>query len=165
MYSHCLVAEFKDRPSAELGLAVLEKNRYSANDVSVVTQGHGTEEIGQIEGKSMDAATVPSEESTGLGALLGGTIATPLALTTLIGPLMVAGPLAGIAVGAVAGGWMGGADKYAMAQERAKAYETAIDAGHVLVIVHCEPIHLTEAKQLLSTVDPVSLEEFQPVSE
>ncbi len=165
MYSHCVVAEFKDKPSARLALAVLEKNRYSANDVSVVTPGHGGEAIGQIEGKSKDAATVPSEESTGLGALLGGTIATPLALTTLIGPLMVVGPLAGMAVGAVAGGWLGGADQFAVAEDRRNSYEQAVGRGHVLIIVHCEPVHLTEAKQLLSTVDPVSLEEFQPVVE
>jgi hypothetical protein len=89
----------------------------------------------------------------GIGAIAGGLIA--LAALGVPGGIMVAGPLAallgGAAVGAVSGGLIGALIGMGIPEERARAYQTRIQRGGILVAVEVNtPAEEQAAEQALT---------------
>jgi hypothetical protein len=136
----------------------------------------------KIDRRRDDEEITDVEKSMGIGAAIGSLVGTPLAITTVMGPIMIAGPLAAAAGGAIAGGVFKeaghlnpahtSADRvdsrglYAMANHfginthDAAHYEQRISKGAILIIVTSTPPRLDEAQQALKTTGPVSLQRF-----
>ena len=154
-----IVAEYASADEANVGLEVLEKEGFTPESVSVISRQEGsTEELGQLKEHHQQHSS--SEKTTGLGALIGGAVATPIAVTTMIGPFLVAGPLAGMAAGAVVGGLGGHARSWGADEEASARYERRVADGGVLVIVHGSEARLAQAKRGLKTTNQLSIEEF-----
>ncbi|HEX5157614.1 MAG TPA: general stress protein [Ktedonobacterales bacterium] len=111
-----------------------------ADHISIVTQGLELRE--QIQGYITTGDV--ARQTAGLGAWTGGifgllTGAAFLWVPTL-GPLIVLGPLVGAALGAaeggVAGGLLGALLGRWVEKQRIPKYESALQGGKVLVIVH-----------------------------
>lgn len=164
MHGEMLVAEYASPEDASVGLEVLEKEGFTTESVSVVSRQEGsTEEIEDLHDRRGQHSS--GEKTTGLGALIGGVVATPIAVTTMIGPFLIAGPLAGMAAGAVVGGLAGNARSWGADETMSERYEKRVANGGVLVIVHDRSARLAEAKRGLKTTNHISLEEFATSSE
>lgn len=160
MYDECLVAEYQSMEDARTALDVLETFGFTTDSVSLVSQQNASEleQIGEMERDS--AATTKSGKSTGLGALIGGSAAAPLALVTMVGPVMVAGPLAGMATGAVVGGLLSKASDWGVNEDVGKELEQRVSDGAVLIFVNAKPVRIDEAERGLATTNPTRLKRF-----
>lgn len=163
MRDQCVIAEYDSAEKAQVGLEVLEKNGFTTETVSVVSR-RNEESVGALAHLERDAPETsedrPEETSTGLGMLLGGGVAAPIAAFTMVGPFMLAGPIAGIAAGAVAGRVLGGAHKWGVHESARESYERRVKEGAVLIIVHDDSIRLDDAESVLSTTQPRKLDRF-----
>jgi len=161
MHDHCVIAQYPNAEAARIGLIALEKDHYQTNDVSIVTNKEQVApELEQSEMISPKGEQMSGEKAMGLGALIGGGVAGPIAATTMIGPFMVAGPLAGLAVGAVAGGLVGVTHRWNVSGDLIRQYESDVSDGAVLVIVHGESSDMMAARRLLQTTSPAKLDEY-----
>lgn len=163
MHDRCVIAEYDSPETARVGLEVLEKNGFTTETVSVVTH-RDKASVGELSHLERDATEAPegppNETPTGLGMLLGGGVAAPIAAFTMVGPFMLAGPIAGIAAGAAVGRLLGSTNEWGVHESAREAYERRVHEGAVLVIVHDEPLRLDEAESVLSTTSPRNLDRF-----
>ncbi len=160
MSEHIAIAEYETLSKAAIGIEVLEKSGFTNNEVTLISiaENHG----------SLASVTVPESEkelavgaSTGLGMLIGGTVAAPIAMGTMIGPLMVAGSLVGLVLGAGLGGLFEVSPPKSW-KEKAADYESRVQAGSVLIVVDANSrVRLDDAVNPLKTTGPVSLERFE----
>jgi len=166
--TECVVAEFRTRAGAKLALEVLERNHYTIENVSVIMHGDDPpadklddfRDDGAIPADQAKAAA-PDSRSVGLGMLLGGTIAAPLALGTMIGPFFLVGPLVGMGIGAAFGG-MFSSHQGGDSSEEGPSYEERVKAGAILIVVTPdEKVGLNEAEAVLATTNPKTMERFE----
>lgn len=176
----CVIAEFETREAARIALEALEISGYTIENVSVVAsvddpaakhlaelpgqeksfERRPSEEANEPDVEVAPTGTTPDSRDVGLGMILGGTIAAPLAIGTMVGPFMVIGPLVGMGIGAVVGGLLssstGSSD-----DDVGKTYEERVKEGSILVIVHDDDdIRLREANSTLQTIGPLSIQQF-----
>jgi hypothetical protein len=166
--TECVVAEFRTRPDAKLALEVLMRNHYTRENVSVVMRAddptaENLDEFRDEEGISAADVEVnaPDGRSVGLGMLLGGAVSAPLAIGTMIGPFIIAGPIVGMGIGAALGALFGSLEQDDTAEDE-PSYEDRVKAGSILVIVtQDEMIGLNEAEAVLATTNPKTMERFE----
>lgn len=164
MIEQCVIAEFKDVPTARLGLEVLAKAGFGEKHVSFVGRSDAPElkEIGKLRDHAAD--NVGNATGAGIGGLLGGAMAAPMAASTLLGPFILVGPLVGVGLGAALGGLLGGAQNWGVDQTASESYEEKVKAGSVLVIVTGDPHQIREATASLKTTGPNNIEHFAPTN-
>ncbi len=181
MQAACLVAEYESHGAAKVGLEVLRKSDFHTDAVSVAWKGH-TRALGKVDRRGVSDKQVGVERSMEIGAGIGALVGTPLAIGSVMGPIMVAGPLAALVGGAALGAVMSEAGQssanseyadrvdsrglYAMANHyginshSAAHYEQRINDGAILLIVTSTSPRLDEAQRSLKTTGPVSLQRF-----
>ena len=112
--------------------------------------------------KSFHTDSPPTAGSVAVGAMTGAALTTPLTVSTLIGPFMLVGPLAGIAAGAALGGLLSRTDRWGVDHDVATDYEQRAAEGSVLVIVsHEDRIRLDDAVRSLKTSTHRSIERYR----
>lgn len=160
MHAACLVAEYKTLAKAQLGLQVLTNLDFASDAISIVSLNH-EQTLGQVDVPDGDEHE-PHElsKSMELGALAAGTALAPAFLGSVIGPLMVAGPLLALVAGAAMGGLLDETLRWGIQPHTAKDYEQKIKDGSILIIVTSTPPRLDEAQASLKTTDPASLERY-----
>lgn len=142
---------FSERDDAEKAIDHLEKNGYSAKDISVIVKDDET--VRTInEGRSENvAAGAVSGATTGgvIGGLAGLLIGIGAITIPGIGAFLIGGPLVaalgltgaaastvtGAATGALAGGLVGALTGLGVPEETAKIYESRIREGAILLAV------------------------------
>ncbi|QEG39743.1 DUF1269 domain-containing protein [Roseimaritima ulvae] len=164
--SRCLIAEYDHSEAAKAGLEILEKNGFTLENVSVVSNvsDPAAEHLHELHDLPQhgSADTLTDDRNTTLGMLIGGSLAAPIAAGTLIGPFIIAGPLVGMALGAAVGSLLKGTKKWGVEHDVAADYEERVREGAVLIIVNAhEDARLNEAQTLLDTTSPRSIEAFQ----
>ena len=144
--SDLITGMFRDRASAERAVADLQNVGYTQGDISVMMND---------QTRARDFATdtgTKAAEGAGVGAGIGGTLGAIVAAVTATGSVaaiaatgglaapLVAGPLAaalaGAGAGGLGGGLIGGLIGAGIPDDRARAYETDLGAGGILVGVH-----------------------------
>src|SRR5580692_7300560 len=92
------------------------------------------------------------------GGVIGGTLGVLAGIGALaipgVGPFIAAGPimagLAGLGVGGAVGGLVGALVGMGIPEDEAKRYLNQIEAGHTLLVVHCDtPVDVLKAKDIL----------------
>jgi uncharacterized membrane protein len=73
---------------------------------------------------------------------------------------LVVGPLAGVALGAAAGGLLNLIGGREVDRERIESYEQSVAEGSVLIIVDGDATRLNQAERVLRTVNPVSIDRY-----
>ncbi|WP_182868018.1 DUF1269 domain-containing protein [Stieleria mannarensis] len=160
MNQNCLIAEYSNERDFQTAIEVLEKARYSEEEVSIVKHA-GDKQLSELDGTEDKTPTSMSGEKTAAaGTIAGGTLGAALGTMTLMGPLLVAGPLLGMGAGAVGGGLLGAVKSWGVDDEVAESYQAKVRNGSILVIVTGADLRLTEANQILKTTGPVSLEMY-----
>jgi len=170
--TQCVIAEFRSFEAAKLALEALEVNKFTLEEVSVVSSVNDPAAVRlkelepqdspqDITSKEAPGRTTTDHKSVGLGMLIGGSVAAPIAAATLIGPVLVAGPLVGMAVGAAVGGLLKSTSEWGVDLDATKDYEKRVKNGAVLIIVHSENrVSLDEAEAVLKTIGPDSIRRF-----
>ena len=160
MSDQCLIAEYGSLEQAKEGLRVLSTADEPLENVSVVA--HAERHAAELQDLQKPSSESPnSGKVVGIGALIGGAAATPLAVGSLIGPLFVAGPLLGMAAGAVIGGLFASTQNWGIEREVGDDLQQRVDEGSVLIIVDSDdPIVLNDAEQLLATTGAKSVSQF-----
>lgn len=160
MFEQCVIAQFKDVPSARLGLEVLAKAGFGVDQVSFVsrTDAPEFEEFARL--REQTASNTGSSAGVGIGGLLGGALAAPVAASTLLGPFILVGPLVGAGLGAALGGLLGGARDWGIDDSTSESFEEKVKAGSVLVIVTGTEHQVREATASLKTTGPSHIEQF-----
>ncbi|QDT07038.1 hypothetical protein K227x_54630 [Rubripirellula lacrimiformis] len=164
MPQECLIAEFTDVTSFRTALEVLEKSQFSERDVSLVTKSDQVSESVIGDTKDTKPASPPAGKTTGAATIAGGTLGAMLGTATLMGPMLVAGPLIGMAAGAAGGSVLSAIESWGVHRDVGKGYEERVRNGSQLIVLTGKDIDLSEGEQLLKTCGPKSLERFQPVA-
>lgn len=89
--------------------------------------------------------------STGgtVGALIGLAAGVGALAIPGIGPVLAAGPIAGLLSGAATGGIAGGLVDWGIPAERGRFYEDRVKQGNLMVAVRCEHGKIDEAAKIL----------------
>jgi len=136
---------FRSRADAERAYEALASRGYSRDDVNLMMSDearrrHFTDADTELGDKALQGA--------GVGSAIGGTVGAVVAAIAAIGTslvlpglgLVVAGPLAAALAGAGAGGLTGGLVGALVGagipEDRARAYETGIKEGGIVMGVH-----------------------------
>ncbi len=162
MNAACLVAEYTTAEKAQLGLQVLTNIDFASDAISIVSLNHEGG-LGHLVLPEPDADHEDAHEiskSMEVGALLGSAALAPTFLGTVVGPLMVAGPLVALVAGASIAGVLGGTSHWGVHGVAAEHYAQRIKEGAILIIVTSTPPRLDEAQASLKTTGPDSLERF-----
>lgn len=136
-----IVGVFESEKEATAAIESLQRQGFTAEEISVLSRDRRDREAIQDETGSMAPEGVAVGATTGgvLGGLAGllaglGALAIPG-----IGPIVAAGPIAaaltGMAAGAGAGGLAGGLIGLGIPENEARAYEGYLDEGKILVLV------------------------------
>lgn len=136
---------FRDRESAERAYNSAIDRGYTKDDVTVLMSDDTREKYFSDKNvmveadpgnKAVKGSGVGGGIGAGLGALVLGILAAGAAPVVLPG-LLVIGPLAGALIGAgaggVTGGIIGGLVGAGIPEDRAKVYETGIQAGGIVL--------------------------------
>lgn len=160
MKPNCLIAEFENKDDFRTAIEVLEKAHFSPDEVSTVTHADD-KNLSELEiAKDKTPASPPAETTTAATTLAGGTLGAALGTMTLMGPMLVAGPIVGMAAGAVGGGMLSAVESWGVDRQIAESYESKVRSGSLLVIVTGDETRLDEAWRSLKTTGPASLETY-----
>lgn len=181
MRAACLVAEYKSHAAAKVGIEVLRKSDFHADAISIVWRGH-EEALQKLDRRGEHHDPHDVQKAMGAGAALAALAGIPLGIASIMGPIMVAGPIAAAAGGAAAGGMFAEsshgesghsssdrvdsrglfamANHFGINDHDAAHYEERVRDGAVLLIVTSTPPRLDEAQAALKTTGPASLQRF-----
>ncbi|HYE65132.1 MAG TPA: hypothetical protein VD966_06095 [Pyrinomonadaceae bacterium] len=142
-----LTGMFRDRESAERAYGSLTSRGYTKDDVNLLMSDETRKNYFSDDDQETELGS-KALEGLGTGAAIGGTVGATLAAIAAIGTsvvipglgLVVAGPLAAALAGAGAGGATGGLIGALVGsgipEERAKAYESGIKEGGIVMGVN-----------------------------
>jgi uncharacterized membrane protein len=140
---------FESRDQAERSVQEL-RNKGFDREISMVAHDHKN---GQSSGLSMNKETDSTMDGITTGGVLGGVAGLALGAGALfipgIGPLIAAGPIAGLLTGAATGGIAGGLIDWGIPAEESHHYEDDVKEGMTLVAVHSSGPKLDDAAHLL----------------
>ncbi|MEF2966067.1 general stress protein [Paenibacillus sp. M1] len=136
-----IVGVFDSEREASAAIEALQEQGFTAEEISVLSRDRRDREAIEDEtgSKAPEGVTVGATTGGVLGGVAGllaglGALAIPG-----IGPIVAAGPVAasltGMAAGAGLGGLAGGLIGLGIPEHEAKAYESYLDEGKILVMV------------------------------
>ncbi|PAY18677.1 DUF1269 domain-containing protein [Rhodopirellula sp. SM50] len=161
MTQNCLIAEFNNEEDFQTALEVLDKAHFTQDEVSIVRHADD-DSLSKLDSAKDKTPVSPSSEKTAAASTLaGGTLGAALGTMTLMGPMLVAGPIVGMTAGAVGGGLLGAVESWGVDDRVAESYEAKVRDGARLLIVTGDDIRLADAASMLKTTGPASLETFQ----
>ena len=151
--SKTVIATFADRNSAERAISDLRNKGYE-RDISLLAKDEkaGKGDANKYNTNFTGGDPVMDGASTGgaVGGLLGLAVGAGALAIPGIGPLVAAGPIAGLLSGAATGVIAGGLADYGIPAERGRFYEDRIKQGDILVAVRCDEKKAEEASKVLS---------------
>jgi hypothetical protein len=165
MHAACLVAEFVSMEKVHVALEVLRLDHFASDAVSVAWRGH-EDAIKQVEDHEQRDEN-PGEAAHDIRAdalideTLRGAVATYLAISNAKIPVMVAGPLTELIRDAIADNLIDEAKHWGIHEHAAMRFIQRLADNAILVIVTSTPYRLDEAKAVLKTCGPESLERFE----
>ncbi|GAB4043128.1 hypothetical protein [Spirosoma jeollabukense] len=146
--SMLMTAIFTDRDAAETAYDALLAHGFSKDDVNIVMTDETRKQHFDARDSDDSALTDKALEGAGKGSAIGGTVGAVAAAIAAIGTtlalpglgLLIAGPLAaglaGAGAGGLAGGLIGALVNSGIPEETAKAYESGLKSGGIVVGVH-----------------------------
>ena len=162
-----VVGLFDEMSDAERAVSQLESAGIARSDINIVA-GNESGRHSNYTGDT-DAGDVAKGAAggAGAGAAIGGGLGLVAGLTALaipgFGPIIAAGPIAaaltGGAIGAAAGGMIGGLRKAGVPDEHVSLYAEGVRRGHVLVTVNTTDDLSDRAADILDAAGARDVEE------
>ncbi len=143
-----MTAIYNSRDAAETAYDALLSHGFSKDDLNIVMTDETRKRDFDVRDTDDSALTDKAMEGAGKGSAIGGTLGAVAAAIAAIGTtlalpglgLLIAGPLAagiaGAGAGGLAGGLIGALVNSGIPEETAKAYESGLQSGGIVVGVH-----------------------------
>jgi hypothetical protein len=152
-----VIGVFDVRDKAERAVAEMRKTGFKENEISIVAKGGnaksggGPENTGDNDVDSLGMGTTADGTTTGgvLGGLAGLAAGAGALVIPGLGPLMAAGPIAGLLSGAATGGIAGGLIDWGIPENRGQHYEGEIKKGKILAIVRTQDNKIEDAANIM----------------
>jgi hypothetical protein len=167
--SNAVVAIFKSNAEAETVVTELQRAGFDMKKISIVGRDYHTNEniVGYYN--AGDRMKFWGKMGSLWGGFLGLLVGSGFFLIPGVGPLLVAGPLVGMLVGALEGGLVVGglsalgAGLYSLGIQRDSIakYETALVNGKFVVIAHGSTRETFHAREIINRTNPEALAEPQ----
>ena len=145
--SKSVIAAFNDRTAAENAVNALRTQGFE-KDISIAAK----KEEGD-NNYSNFAGTDPISDGATTGGVLGGIAGLVLGTGALaipgVGPILAAGPLAGVLSGAATGGIAGGLADFGIPADRGSFYEDKVKQGKAIVTVQTDDDKVQQATQTI----------------
>lgn len=141
-----VIAVFPAADNAEAGVEALREAGFD-REISIVAR-----EDKQVQaGDDVNFDTVSDGATTGgvLGGLAGLAVGAGALAIPGIGPLVAAGPIAGLLSGAATGGLAGGLVDWGIPANESRQYEEDVKQGKILVSVRSSQPKVDEAASIL----------------
>ncbi|MEW5954661.1 MAG: hypothetical protein AB1815_13250 [Bacillota bacterium] len=149
--SKSVICTFNSREAAERAVNDLRGKGFD-KEISVIAK----DDQGKMEKKQYDAPRMGGDtvtDGTATGGVIGGLAGLAMGAGALaipgLGPIIAAGPIAGLLSGAAAGGIAGGLVDFGVPEERSRHFEDKVRQGHVLVALKSDEKRINEAADLL----------------
>lgn len=149
--SKTVIGTFDSRDSAERAINALRGKGFE-KDISVVARDDKAGgDVNKYNTRFTGGDPVTDGASTGgvLGGLVGLAAGAGALAIPGLGPLLAAGPIAGLLSGAATGGIAGGLADFGIPSERGRFFEDRVKEGRVLVSVRCDDARAGEASEML----------------
>jgi len=167
--NNSVVAIYPSHTAAEAAIKELQQSGFDMNKLSILGRDYLTEEHVVGFYNAGDRMKYWGKMGSLWGAFLGLLVGSGFFLIPGIGPLLVAGPLVGMIVGALEGGVVVGglsalgAGLYNLGihKDSIMKCETALKSGKFVVIAHGSVDDATHAKEILNRTKPETLEHHQ----
>jgi uncharacterized membrane protein len=143
-----VIGVFDSKDQAERAVNEMRNSGYSTEEISLVAKDDRNRGR-QGEGTTMNNIS----DGTTTGGVLGGLAGLALGAGALaipgLGPIMAAGPIAGMLSGAATGGIAGGLIDWGIPEERGRHYEERVRQGKILAAVRTDDRKVQEAAEIL----------------
>ncbi|OPY57023.1 MAG: hypothetical protein A4E55_01882 [Pelotomaculum sp. PtaU1.Bin035] len=149
-----VVGLFDSREQAEKAVSAL-RGRGFYEEISVLAadkgKAGGNTEKYQMNKQGTGGGSIASGVSTGgvLGGLAGLAMGAGALVIPGIGPILAAGPIAGLLSGAATGGIAGGLIDWGVPSERGKYYEGKVKEGKILASVRTDDMKINDAARIM----------------
>jgi len=145
--SKSVIAAFNDKSAAEKAVNALRTQGFD-KDISIAAKKEaGNNNYSNFYG------TDPVSDGATTGGVIGGIAGLVLGTGALaipgIGPILAAGPLAGVLSGAATGGIAGGLADFGIPADRSNFYEDQVKQGKAIVTVQTDDNRVQQAAQTL----------------
>ncbi|MDI3481191.1 MAG: hypothetical protein PWQ97_846 [Tepidanaerobacteraceae bacterium] len=154
-----VIGVFESKEQAEKAVSQMRNSGFDTNEISIVAKkgkngvneaevrGNGDDEGGGTLG--MDTVA----DGTTTGGVLGGLAGLALGAGALavpgLGPIVAAGPIAGLISGAATGGVAGGLLDWGIPEERGRYYEGEVRKGRILAAVRAHEQKVENAAMIM----------------
>ena len=142
---------FKSRDQAEVAVNELRSHGFE-QDISIVAKDSQAGGGNQDRSSKMTGGdSVADGASTGgvLGGLAGLAMGAGALAIPGIGPVIAAGPIAGLLSGAATGGIAGGLVDWGIPSEEANQYESEVKSGNIVAAVKCGDDKVHQCEEIL----------------
>ncbi|MCG0275731.1 MAG: general stress protein [Thermosediminibacteraceae bacterium] len=143
-----VIGVFENREQAERAVNEMRNSGFETNEISIVAKGgQGKNEDNQ----NMNMDTISDGTTTGgiLGGLAGLAIGAGALTIPGLGPIIAAGPIAGMLSGAATGGLAGGLIDWGIPEERGRYYEDEVKKGKILAAVRTHEQKVQKAAEIM----------------
>lgn len=150
--SKTVIGTFNNRSNAEKAIGDLKSKGFD-RDISILAKDDkGRQDTNKYSTQFTGGDPVDDGASTGgvVGGLVGLAAGAGALAIPGIGPLLAAGPIAGLLSGAATGGIVGGLADYGIPEDRAKFFQDRVKQGNVLLSVRCDDTKAEEASGILN---------------
>jgi hypothetical protein len=166
---NAIVAVYKSHDEAEAAIQELRKSGFDLDKISIIGREYLTEEHVVGYYNAGDRMKFWGKMGGFWGGLLGFLAGSGFFLIPGIGPLVVAGPLVGMIVGALEGGVVVGglsalgAGLYGLGihEDSIAGYEAALKSGKFVVIAHGSAEDSAHARDIINRTNAESATEHQ----
>lgn len=142
---------FDKRDQAEVAVKELRSHGYE-KEISIVAKDQQMGGGHQDRNSQMTGGdSIADGASTGgvLGGLAGLAMGAGALAIPGIGPVIAAGPIAGLLSGAATGGIAGGLIDWGIPQEEADQFEQDVKSGRIVAAVKCSDEKVSQCEQIL----------------
>lgn len=148
-----VIGYVKNREDAEKTVNMLRQKGFNNNEISVLGRGantnapEGTHQYNQLSASTTGGDSVADGTTTGgvLGGLAGLALGAGALAIPGIGPIIAAGPIAGLFSGAATGGIAGGLIDWGIPETEGKTAEENIKRGDMMVSVRTDDSRVSQA--------------------
>ncbi|NPV26654.1 MAG: DUF1269 domain-containing protein [Firmicutes bacterium] len=145
-----VASTFASRDQAERAVNELRQKGFD-REISIVAKDEKGDLKKDIGAPTMRGDTVTDGATTGgvLGGLAGLAVGAGALAIPGLGPIVAAGPIAGLLSGAATGGIAGSLVDWGIPEAEGRRYEEDIKAGNILVAVRTDDTKANEASETL----------------
>jgi len=142
-----VVGVFDSHDQAERAVAELRKSGFDTNEISIVARGQQDQ---NTQADTMDMGAIANGTTTGgvLGGLAGLAMGAGALAIPGLGPIIAAGPIAGLLSGAATGGIAGGLIDWGIPEQQGRKYEEDVRQGKILAAVRAHEEKIEAAAEI-----------------